>query len=78
MPLDWAGQPDSPFRDLFDAATLRLHLSRLAKRQQADGGWPISWDTVSPAAEMEWRARVTIDAVATLQAYQVLGIDSDD
>ena len=74
MPLDWAGRPDSPFRVLFDDDTLRIHLARLAKRQQADGGWPISWDTVSPAAEMEWRSRVTIDAISTLQAYQSVGI----
>jgi hypothetical protein len=54
-----------------------LHLNILAKRQQPDGGWPITWDTVSPAAEMECRARVTIGALATLQAFEVAGIRTD-
>ena len=74
MPLDWAPRPDSPFRSQFDELTLRTHLARLAKRQQPDGGWSITWDTVSPAAVMECRAKVTIDAIATLQAYQSIGI----
>ena len=68
----WIGPaaPTAPSAPLFDAATLRTHLALLAKRQRPDGGWPITWDTVSPAAEMEWRAKVTIDALATLQAYR--------
>jgi hypothetical protein len=77
MPLDWASQPDSPFRVLFDTDTLRFHLNRLAKRQQADGGWPITWDAVSPGAEMECRVRVTINALSILQAYHEAGIDID-
>ncbi len=78
MPLDWAGQPDSPFRALFDTDVLRTHLKNLANRQQADGGWPITWDSVGPAAEMEWRAKGTIEAISTLRAYQAAGIDIDD
>ena len=75
MPLDWAERPDSPFRALFDEAALRTHLTMLAQRQRPDGGWPITWDTVSPAAEMEWRAKKTIDALSTLQAYAAAGLD---
>ena len=73
-PLDWARRPDSPFRILFDEAILRLHLDKLAKQQQPDGGWPITWDAVGPGAEMEWRGIITIDAISTLQAYQAAGI----
>jgi len=74
MPLDWASQPNSPFRPLFDSDILGTHLAMLARRQQQDGGWPITWDTVSPAAELEWRAQVTINALSTLQAYAAEGI----
>jgi hypothetical protein len=74
MPLDWAPRPASFFRKLFDDEVIRLHLAALASRQQADGGWPITWDTVSPAAAAEWRGRVTIDALVTLRAYEGEGI----
>ena len=70
MPLDWAAHPSSPFRPLFDHSTLKLHLHRLAQRQRPDGGWPISWDTISPAAELDWRGKMTIDALVTLHAYE--------
>lgn len=73
-PLDWARRPGSPFRSLFDEATLRLHLEKLANQQRSDGGWPITWDALGPAPEMEWRAIITIDAISTLQAYQAAGI----
>lgn len=72
-PLDWAAQPSSIFRPLFDQATIKLHLSHLAQRQQPDGGWPITWTTVSPGAELEWRGKVTIEALVTLQAYEYEG-----
>src|SRR5512140_626190 len=70
MPLDWAPTPHSFCADFFDRPTLDQHLAALAARQKADGGWPISWDTVSPAAEMEWRGWVTVNALVTLRAYQ--------
>ena len=73
LPLDWAPQPASFFRPFFDGDTIRLHLSALAARQRPDGGWPISWDTVSPAAEAEWRGLVTLNALATLHAYEQAG-----
>jgi hypothetical protein len=78
LPLTWASTPDSFFRKLFDDETIRLHLAALAGRQQPDGGWPISWDSVSPASEMEWRGRVTIDALATLQTYEEAGFALED
>ena len=72
MPLDFAPSPHSLCRRLFDEATIRTHLDALARRQQADGGWPISWAAVSPACELEYRGIVTIHAVQTLKAYDYL------
>ena len=69
-PLDWAPTPQSFCRRIFDDETIEKHLTALAKRQQADGGWPISWGAISPAVESEWRGRVTIGALRTLDAYE--------
>lgn len=69
MPLDWAPTPASFFRPRFDDATIERHLDALIARQSADGGWPITWPPQSPAAEMEWRGHVTVEALRTLQAY---------
>src|SRR6266567_93160 len=69
-PLDWAQTPQSFCRRLFDDKTIEKHLSALANRQRSDGGWPISWDPISPAVEAEWRGRITIEALRTLDAYE--------
>jgi len=74
MPLDWAPTPAAFCRKLFDDSTLRLHLAALAKRQQADGGWPIRWDPISPVVGYEWRGRLTIDALLALRAYEEAGL----
>lgn len=68
-PLDWAPNPGSPLRSLFSDALIETHLDALAARQQPDGGWPINWQALSPAAEAEWRGWVTLEALNTLQAY---------
>ncbi|HEY3363518.1 MAG TPA: hypothetical protein VGK74_00425 [Symbiobacteriaceae bacterium] len=68
-PLDWAPAPDAICRRLFSDAVLAAHLDALAARQGEDGGWPLTWPSLSPANEMEWRGRVTVEALATLQAY---------
>jgi len=68
-PLDWAPTPSSWCRRLFDDSTIAAHLDALVDRQQSDGGWPISWPTVSPLVELEWRGSVTVDALKTLRAY---------
>jgi hypothetical protein len=69
-PLDWAPTPQSFCRRLFDDETIEKHLAALANRQQGDGGWPISWDPISPAVEIEWRGRITIEKLRTLDAYE--------
>ena len=55
MPLAWAPSPDSICRKLFSDAVIAKHLKALAGKQQEDGGWPISWDTVGPGVTLEWR-----------------------
>jgi hypothetical protein len=72
MPLDYAPSPHSLCRRLFDDATINTHLDALAHKQQADGGWPISWPAVSPACELEYRGVVTINTLKTLTAYGYL------
>lgn len=72
MPLDYAPSPNSLCRQLFDDVTIQTHLEALARRQQADGGWPISWNAISPACESENRGIVTIGALQTLKAYDYL------
>ena len=71
-PLDWAPRPESYCRRLFDDETITTHLAALSGRQQADGGWPISWPPLSPACETEWRGSVTVEALLTLRSYGVL------
>ncbi len=69
-PLEWAPTPQSFCRRLFDDETIEKHLTALASRQQDDGGWPISWDPISPAVKTEWRGRITIEILRTLDAYE--------
>ena len=72
MPLFYAPSPQSLARRLFDDATIQAHLDALAQKQQEDGGWPISWQAVTPACELEYRGVVTIRALETLKAYGYL------
>jgi hypothetical protein len=69
-PLDWAPTPQSFCRRLFADETLAKHLAALANRQRSDGGWPISWNPLSQAVEAEWRGRITIEALSTLDTYE--------
>ena len=71
LPLEWAPSPDSPCRKLFSGAVIEKHLKALAAKQQADGGWPISWDPISPAVELEWRGIATLNALRILKSYEV-------
>ena len=71
-PLDWAPSATSFCHKLFPAEVLDLHLTGLAARQGEDGGWPISWETVGPGPQLEFRGVVTVAALRTLQTYGVL------
>jgi len=67
-PLDYAPEPDSLARVLFDEATIKAHLDCLAQAQRDDGGWTFNWLAWSPAAEREWRGFRTVDALRLLRA----------
>jgi hypothetical protein len=68
-PLDVAPRATSRWRTLFTDAQIGAHLDRLQKNQQADGGWPITWEPPSQAAASEWRGVVTLGALRTLTSY---------
>jgi hypothetical protein len=68
-PLDVAPLATSRWRALFTDAQIGAHLDRLQKDQQADGGWPITWEPPSQAAICEWRGVVTLGALRTLTSY---------
>ena len=65
--LDFAPEPDSLARSLFDV-TVKAHLDHLAQAQRDDGGWTFSWPAWSPAAELDWRGFLTVDALRVLRA----------
>ena len=44
-------------------------IDRLERAQQSDGGWPVDFDSYSPAAALEWRGYTTVNAIATLRAH---------
>ena len=54
---------------IFDDATIEAHLDALVAQQQADGGWPLSWEPPGDAARAEWRGKWTLDALVVLDAY---------
>jgi hypothetical protein len=66
--LDFAPEPDSLARSLFDDVTVKAHLDHLAQAQRDDGGWAFNWPAWSPAAERDWRGFLTVDALRVLRA----------
>ncbi|MGO8950301.1 MAG: hypothetical protein ACLQUY_22105 [Ktedonobacterales bacterium] len=68
-PLNFAPRPESLARCLFSDTVIEAHLDALAASQQEDGGWPFNWLAWNPAAALEWRGVVTIEALVTLRAY---------
>jgi hypothetical protein len=66
--LDFAPEPDSLARSLFDDVTVKAHLDHLAQAQRDDGGWTFNWPTWSSAAELDWRGFLTVDALRVLRA----------
>ncbi len=67
-PLDFAPEPGSLARALFDDVTIKTHLDHLAQAQLGDGGWTFNWPAWSPAAERDWRGFLTVDALRVLRA----------
>lgn len=68
-PLHLCPRRDSIAREAFSDELLDAHLDVLAAAQEPDGGWPIRWEAPGPGAAMEWRGRVTVEAVMRLRAY---------
>src|SRR6266852_2158576 len=66
--LDFAPEPDSLARSLFDDVTVKAHLDHLAQAQREDAGWMFNWPAWSPAAELDWRGFLTVDALRVLRA----------
>jgi hypothetical protein len=66
--LDFAPEPGSLARALFDDATVTAHLDHLAGGQKDDGGWTFNWPAWSPTAELNWRGFLTVDAFRLLRA----------
>jgi hypothetical protein len=67
-PLDFAPEPDSLARSLFDETTITAHLDHLVHAQREDGGWTFNWLAWSPGAERDWRGFLTVDALRVLRA----------
>ncbi|MET7612447.1 hypothetical protein ABZX97_15260 [Streptomyces seoulensis] len=69
FPHDFARTPDSLARAWFTDEEMTRSLDFLAAEQDEDGGWPVRWRRWAPAAALEARAGVTIEALRTLRAY---------
>lgn len=67
--LDWAPSPDDYARQFVSEADIEAHLDDLLAKQQDDGGWPITWEAISPLTELEWRGYLTVERLKTLRAY---------
>lgn len=62
-------RPDRAARRLFDARAVDAALDVLAHGQRPDGGWEVDWQVWDPVVGTEGRARLTVDALATLQSH---------
>ena len=71
-PLDFSPTPETMARAWFSDDLIESHLTCLESAQQADGGWPISWQPPSEASRWEWRGIRTLSAVRTLAAHHRL------
>jgi hypothetical protein len=67
--LEIAPRPDHVGRRLVPGALIEAQLDALEADQGEDGGWDFTWPAWNPAAALEWRGMVTLDALTTLRAY---------
>ncbi|MCL6604726.1 MAG: hypothetical protein K6T94_17840 [Paenibacillus sp.] len=71
-PLHFARNPESFCRSIFTQEQIDNHLEVLRRQQLPDGGWPISWEAPGPASELEWRGRITLEAISRLSDFGVI------
>lgn len=70
--LDLAPRPDSALRRLLNQHTVDQELDQVERAQHTDGGWDFDWQAWAPTVATEWRARLTVDRVTTLQRHHRL------
>jgi hypothetical protein len=75
-PLQIAPEPGARSRRLFDVDAIDAHLDALAGAQRDDGGWTFPWPEWSPAATLDWRGWITVDALKVLRANGRLAADA--
>ncbi|WAL66878.1 hypothetical protein ORV05_03460 [Amycolatopsis cynarae] len=71
-PLDFSPLP-GPARELFAPEVVQADLRRIAGLQQDDGGWPVDFDSYSPASTLEWRGYQTVRAIWILRRNGLIG-----
>jgi hypothetical protein len=71
-PLNFAPRPECMANRLFSNEVIEEHLDALVASQQEDGGWQFNWPAWNPAAALEWRGVVTVEALTALRAYDRL------
>lgn len=70
--VEVATRPGHVGTRLFPRELIDRQLDELAAEQHDDGGWDFTWPKWNPAAALEWRPVVTLQALATLRAYDRL------
>jgi hypothetical protein len=66
-PLDFAGVPGRPPRELFRPEVIAADLARLEGGQREDGGWTVEYAKISAAGALDWRGYETVRVLSTLQ-----------
>jgi hypothetical protein len=72
-PLTLSPTPGARSRALFAPALIEDELDRLEAAQEEDGGWSFDWLAWCPGQEVEWRGKITVDALRALAAHGRIG-----
>jgi hypothetical protein len=68
-PLHFVPTASARWRTLFRNDHIDAALDHLARQQQEDGGWPVTWEAPSAASALAWRGHVTVQSVHTLASF---------